>query len=553
MPPKCANPANEFLAQEMEKLIERDGAKTNRRGPPGQVNHAITSYQRALYSIRLHPEYIESGEQAKALKGIGNFIAQKINAILIRLEAAAMHGEAAATIDVTAPTEDMQPKKPASKKRKAATTNEGPRMYKPAKGKQPWYVLMALWEMVATTEGRAVDAYALWTHMKELGFDGERHQVTACLSSLINAHHVVGKRVDDGKLYLTLDGIQSATECRREYLNAPCVGTTAPSTTSELQDQSFDWSSTNLSKWIPPREPPRHALVDGDQWEIVLLLDHREMISRSNRSVFERKLLEAQVTCEVRSLGIGDMIWIARSPSRLHKGDECCGKPEEFVLDVVVERKNVSDLASSIIDKRYTEQKARLKDCGLRYVIYLVEGTRSLSSQATCIRGSSLQTALTRTQVQNNFLVFHGSTHDETVGFLTAIHRHIVHQFHRHLVCVNAPPRLTLPTPPPPLKDFTQMVPVTWQPHSEFQTSFRKKAALTVGEIHQMMLMQVPRLGRATVSNVAASFPTMASLWTHVRAGKDVDLRSSTRRVGEQSHTFLMELCRRPSYAPPKA
>jgi crossover junction endonuclease MUS81 len=44
------------------------------------------------------------------------------------------------------------------------------------------------------------------------------------------------------------------------------------------------------------------------------------------------------------------------------------------VLDFIVERKTADDLASSIVDGRYNEQKARLKNCGISNVIYLVEG-----------------------------------------------------------------------------------------------------------------------------------------------------------------------------------
>ncbi|CAK4712404.1 unnamed protein product [Aphanomyces euteiches] len=318
MPPKCVNPANEFLVLEMEKLIEGEVTKMIKRGLPGQVNHTLTSYQRALGSIRACPDSVESGEQAKALRGVGNFIAQKINAILIRGGATTNLGEYTPS---NAAQVDTQPKRPtASKKRKAPTTTttsdgEGDKIYKPPKGKHTWFALMALWDAGATSEARAIDVDTLLGEMKRLGFDGEKHQVKAALPNMASKYNVVAKRSDDGKVYLTLDGC--------------------------------------------------HLLST----EVVYHSVSREMISRTNRSVFERKLLEAQVTCEVRALNIGDMVWIARNRSR-----ERNGQPEEYVLDVIVERKNVSDLASSIVDKRYTEQKARLQESGLRYVVYLVEG-----------------------------------------------------------------------------------------------------------------------------------------------------------------------------------
>ena len=47
----------------------------------------------------------------------------------------------------------------------------------------------------------------------------------------------------------------------------------------------------------------------------------------------------------------------------------------DYVLDFIVERKTADDLAASIMDGRYEEQKFRLKNCGINNVIYLVEGT----------------------------------------------------------------------------------------------------------------------------------------------------------------------------------
>lgn len=47
----------------------------------------------------------------------------------------------------------------------------------------------------------------------------------------------------------------------------------------------------------------------------------------------------------------------------------------DYLLDFIVERKTADDLAASIMDGRYEEQKYRLKGCGLNNVIYLVEGS----------------------------------------------------------------------------------------------------------------------------------------------------------------------------------
>ena len=53
----------------------------------------------------------------------------------------------------------------------------------------------------------------------------------------------------------------------------------------------------------------------------------------------------------------------------------CRAQPQqEYVLEYLVERKRVDDLASSIRDGRFFKQKAAMRRCGCRCLLYLVEG-----------------------------------------------------------------------------------------------------------------------------------------------------------------------------------
>jgi hypothetical protein len=71
-----------------------------------------------------------------------------------------------------------------------------------------------------------------------------------------------------------------------------------------------------------------------------------------------------------------------------------------FVLDCIAERKSVPDLVSSISDGRYMEQKARLKVCGLRSTVYIVEGEALVSSMhQRAISANHLKAALTSIHV----------------------------------------------------------------------------------------------------------------------------------------------------------
>ena len=75
---------------------------------------------------------------------------------------------------------------------------------------------------------------------------------------------------------------------------------------------------------------------------------------------------------QVRHSDTGDALWVARS--KQSPGDV-------WALDYVVERKSVHDLVGSIKQGRYEKQKYVLRRCGLRRVMYLVEGLPEIEVQ----------------------------------------------------------------------------------------------------------------------------------------------------------------------------
>ncbi len=74
------------------------------------------------------------------------------------------------------------------------------------------------------------------------------------------------------------------------------------------------------------------------------------------------QLKKSKVSYKVKHLEVGDFLWMLKTPLG-----------EELVLDYIIERKRMDDLEGSIVDKRYGNQKERMKLCGLRNLIYLVE------------------------------------------------------------------------------------------------------------------------------------------------------------------------------------
>ncbi|OBZ86660.1 Crossover junction endonuclease MUS81 [Choanephora cucurbitarum] len=149
-----------------------------------------------------------------------------------------------------------------------------------------------------------------------------------------------------------------------------------------------------------------------DQYEIVLVIDSREIQMKGKRDYFEQTLTAKGVSCITRSLDLGDAIWIARSKSN---------PPQELFLDYIVERKRLDDLVSSIKDGRFTEQKLRLKRSGAEKLIYVVEEYNR--EEAERFGAQAIQTAMSSTQIIDGIFLKRTSSIDDTIDYLVSITR----------------------------------------------------------------------------------------------------------------------------------
>lgn len=110
---------------------------------------------------------------------------------------------------------------------------------------------------------------------------------------------------------------------------------------------------------LPDFDPASAIIFPAGSYEVVLILDSREVESKTNRDKISDALAAKGVKVETRSLRLGDICWIAR---RL---DGLGGEEDECVLDYVVERKRLDDLCTSIRDGRYTEQCVSASRAGM--------------------------------------------------------------------------------------------------------------------------------------------------------------------------------------------
>ena len=157
-------------------------------------------------------------------------------------------------------------------------------------------------------------------------------------------------------------------------------------------------------------------------------MDNREKRNNQDGNYLFDRLSKNNFRIELKSLPLGDFLWVLRvhhSPENLaaianqSKSKKKKAAPAlftDYVLDFIVERKTADDLAASIMDGRYEEQKYRLKMCGINNVVYLVEGS---PGQYCKIPEVVLKKAQIHTQIFHNFNVLRLATIQDSLRWLT--------------------------------------------------------------------------------------------------------------------------------------
>eukprot|EP00268_Persea_americana_P005454 TRINITY_DN11833_c0_g1_i20.p1 TRINITY_DN11833_c0_g1~~TRINITY_DN11833_c0_g1_i20.p1 ORF type:complete len:278 (+),score=36.99 TRINITY_DN11833_c0_g1_i20:1155-1988(+) len=223
--------------------------------------------------------------------------------------------------------------------------------------------------------------------------------------------------------------------------------------------------------------------------------------SRS-RKVIESMSIQFKIQIEVRRLPVGDGIWIAR-----HKQLD-----EEYVLDFIVERKEVDDLRMSIRDNRYRDQKQRLLRCGLQKLIYIVEGDPN-----SCEAAESIKTACFTTEILEGFDVHRTSGLADTLkkyGYLTQAISYCYRKqfsndmYNSSLVCSS---------------------------FNEFTKKCQDLEKMTVSDVFAVQLLQVPHVTEEAALAVLNLYPTILSL-AHAYSALEGDVRAQEDMLGRQSN-----------------
>ncbi|KAL0466593.1 ERCC4 domain-containing protein [Neurospora intermedia] len=188
------------------------------------------------------------------------------------------------------------------------------------------------------------------------------------------------------------------------------------STNRDYIDLVADGDSVPDESSLPHFTPIR--LAPGS-FTVELVLDTREIQAKNNRDHIQEELSKLGVRPIMRSLELGDVLWIAKckQPGWLNR---LGAEGDEVALDYIVERKRLDDLIGSIKDGRFREQKYRLKRSGMKNVVYIIENF-NIDMDIRRQYQDAMDTAMASIQVVNGYFLKKTDTIAESIRYLAAV------------------------------------------------------------------------------------------------------------------------------------
>ncbi|KAG5851953.1 hypothetical protein ANANG_G00057300 [Anguilla anguilla] len=261
------------------------------------------------------------------------------------------------------------------------------------------------------------------------------------------------------------------------------------------------------------RRPSGEALLPGC-YDIVLCVDFIETTGgcTARKQELVKELQRNGVTFDIRKLNVGDFLWVARERVAPVPGQLRPPPGKELVLDYVIERKRIDDLCGSIIDGRFREQKFRLKRCGLRRPIYLVEECGSAAAHLS-LPESTLQQAMVNTQVVDGFFVKRVQDVKESVAYLTVMTRQLQKLYqNRTLFCRSREEEGEGGSEGPCAGREKESPSCSLLSFSEFNHGAVKNKCQTVREVFARQLMQISGISGDKAAAILEHYSTVSSL-----------------------------------------
>ncbi|RKP36400.1 hypothetical protein BJ085DRAFT_14155 [Dimargaris cristalligena] len=501
-------------------------------------------YRKAYDAMLACPECLNSAQEAKRLNGIGDALVTRLQTRLDKhyLELGQTPPSPGAESAQTGTVDARPPRPPTSNAEPAPRRRRTAAEYVPRYRSGAFSILIAL--HLLTVENRFwfakndiirlaqnfCDAtfdlsargnqYTAWSTMKTLvdrelvyRFGNAGQYMLSAPGEVLALKMFLVTRTRDTDLHRILTALNLDADGRPLDLG-PTVGaeihptrTTGSGSHSRSMGYGGMTASTpaavvNLQDKPVRFSPQIHA---PGSYSVVLLLDTREIRSRTDRDFFRVELEKRQVPVVLRSLTVGDIMWVARP-------NQCSGSDEELFLEHIVERKRMDDLIASIKDGRYQEQKNRLRSCGAERVTYLVEGNHS--EEDRWIGPATIQTAISETQTIHGFAVKRTPTIEASLDYLALMTSQLqkylepqaLHQVPDVLVAEDGYQWV-------PLKDALQAAypEHTWcLSYAALSNMSTKSGHLTLGELFIKMLMSARGMSAEKATHLAKRYRTPA-------------------------------------------
>jgi ERCC4-type nuclease len=173
---------------------------------------------------------------------------------------------------------------------------------------------------------------------------------------------------------------------------------------------------------------------------------------------------------------------------------------------LIIERKSLADLESSIKDGRYKEQSFRLNEANVHNhnIIYLLEGT--IINYKNANFKNTLYSTLFSLNYYKGFSVFNVLNQNETIELLLAIASKLMRENKPGFYCLNDMQNVNA------LRDVNAL-----QPNYSNTLKSTKKSHITKDNIFAIMLKQIPGISNVSALALVSEFKTMENLLTSLK------------------------------------
>lgn len=363
----------------------------------------------------------------------------------------------------------------------------------------------------------------------DLSFDNQV-RVSPAYSSIKNWEELCSSPMNsEGNLFVKSDAEESTRNAEvfeaissplrpRDTNNSLCLNASSfreemPSATSKGNGNKTETSSENNNHDASNKvlNNVRYDIWTAEEYEIILIIDNREIRSQNERDFFQNKLTSLNVKCDVRPLSIGDFVWIAKNKRT----------GREAVLNCICERKRLDDLMSSIKDGRFKEQKSRLRKTGMKHCYYLIEETPLYKVGNSGDMTDAVRTSIAATVTLSFFYLRRFKNIEETIAFVASNSQVIISQLQgdRTSLIILKPKSIKNQMEYNHLiKDFQHEFESRKTKYecvhlfASFQDSMGKTGMMTVKEMFIMMLMSIKGLSLERAMTIQNYFKTPKNL-----------------------------------------